>query len=184
MAVYREGSSTNTSGLRTVGTTNLKPNKEYIFEYGAPAIAFSLLSPEAIASLIKGWLRLKGEIVSISGITINTDNGHIQIRAKVVPQSQIMEAGVNPLAVFAVIAGLFAAIGVGVSLLYVYELTSGGASGSWTNPTTPGLDPCQTSGVVNYVRCLANKSKLVLFGLSLGALFMLVFILLLVGRKQ
>jgi len=180
--VYTEGASTNTAGLRTVATDRLKPNKEYIFEYGAPAIAFSLLKPESMAAIIKGWLRLKGEIVSISGIAINTTTGHILIRAKVIPTPEIQEAGINPLAVFALIAGLFAAIGVGISMLYIYELTSSGASGSWSNPTD--TDPCTTPGVINYVKCLANKSKLVAFGFSVGALLMLVFILLLVGRKQ
>lgn len=177
--IFSEGKSTSVEGLKAVvATKELRANKEYVFDYQTPPVAYRVLSPSAISALLKGWLRLKGDIVEITGVTINTDNGRVRVRAIVQPQPEVQQAAVvNPWVILAALAAIFSAIGITVSLIYVYEVTTGGT-------VAPGQpDPCSTSGIQNYIRCLARKSGWVAFGISLGALLMLVFILMLVGRK-
>jgi len=179
--IYNEGKSTATEGLTAVVPSKLQSGKEYIFDYQTPAIAYALISPGAMSALIRGWLRLKGEIVQITGVTINPDNGRVKIRAVVVPQPQYQQAAVvNPWVIFAALAAIFAAIGVTVSLIYVYEVKK-----ELTGETKPGsnqIDPCTQSGVISYVKCLAKKSAWVAFGVALGALLILVLIISLLGK--
>jgi hypothetical protein len=180
--IYNEGKSTATDGLTAVVPTKLQANKEYVFDYQTPAIAYALISPGAMSALIRGWLRLKGEIVQITGVTINPDNGRVQIRAVVQPQPVVQQAAVvNPWVVMAALAAIFSAIGITVSLIYVYEVKQE-LTGAGPQPGSNQIDPCTQSGVIPYVKCLAKKSAWVAFGVALGALLILVLIISLVGK--
>jgi len=141
MPVVKQGeSSLPDSGYQQIAPLNMKAGT-YILHYKAPAFTFRFLSAETLTSVIKSWFSLKrklgatdgGGFLDIKGVTINTDTGDIFIKALLTPVQEKpfvingqevaapTEAGVNPLAVLAVVAGLFAAIGIGISLLEVYE---------------------------------------------------------------
>lgn len=166
--------------------TNLKglsPGKDYIFQYKAPGFAFMLLSPEAMAALVEGWVNLRSkidtarddEILTITGVSVNTDTGDIFIRGSVAGPSNVLQQGINPYAVAAVLAAVFAAIGIGVSLLYVYEVAGSFVPGGSDNG--PAIDPCTDSGVIATVKCWAKESSLLLKGAIFGALAIMLVIL-------
>lgn len=180
--IYNEGKSTATDGLRAVLPTKLVANKEYIFDYQTPAIGYAVISPSSMSALIKGWLRLKGEIVQITGVTINPDNGRVKIRAVVQPQPEVQQAAVvNPWVVFAALAAIFAAIGITVSLIYVYEVGTN-IVGSQPTGSGPQIDPCTENGILPYIRCLAKKSAWTAFGIAFGALLVLALLVIVAGK--
>lgn len=139
--VFKEGeASLPDSGYSQIAPKDMKAGT-YIFHYKAPAFTFRFISAETMTSVIKSWFSLRqrlgatdsGGFLDVKGVTINTDTGDIYIKALVTPVKEKpliidgkeipapQEAGVNYLAVLAVVAGLFAAIGIGISLLEVYE---------------------------------------------------------------
>lgn len=112
----------------------------YYFKYHAPVFAFSYLSADSIDTVIRDWVSLKnnlagqGDIVmNIRGVSINTDTGDVFIKADVAPvpcgtiningtdvQSCVQEAGINPYAIYAIVAALGAALGIALTLMAVY----------------------------------------------------------------
>lgn len=182
MAVYVEGQST-TPGTR-VDPSKLQTNREYIFEYKAPAIAFSLISPETMSGVIRGWLRLRNEvastdpgahnIVTLTGVEVDSGTGVVRIRGRVetipekyltgpdgkkYPLGEVQTAGVNVKAIVAVAAGLFAALGVGLTLMFVYEV-AGSAEG----------------GITGAIRNTLSKAGWAATGVAVGAFVVLAVV--------
>jgi hypothetical protein len=172
MGLYIGGKDT-TPGVQT-NIKALIPGKDYVFRYQAPPIAFAFLSPEGLQQLVSEWLNLSentspkndGAIISIDGVSINTDTGEVFIRGSVAPSPN--GEAVNPWAVASVLAALFAKIGVGVSLLSTYET----ADASTTTATTASSGPTQPETVTKRGY---GKAVLVLIGLAL--------FVVLVGRR-
>lgn len=131
--IYTDGK--NTTPGRQTDLKNLIPGKEYVFDYQSRPIDYAFISPSQMKEIIKGLLEMRkaldtqdsSPVLDLSGIQINTGNGAILLRGSVSPSSAVTK--VNPWAVAAAIGSIFAAIHVGVSLLYVYDvLTDGSAS--------------------------------------------------------
>jgi len=188
MSVLAQGKDTTPGPVANMKA--LQPGKEYVFQYKAPGFAFSLLSDSQIISLMRGWINLKallegdkkGTILTVTGVKVDSVTGEIFMRAKISDETlEYNEAGVNPWAVAMVIGGIFAAIGIGVSLLFVYEVVSEAFGGGGNNPA---IDPCTETGVISYVKCLSKKSAWIATGLVIGALLTLVLILLTLGRDR
>jgi hypothetical protein len=128
--IFTEGKPTD------IGTqTNIKAlqhGREYVFDYQCPPGSFAFVSPAAMQALLKGWINLRkglvlkgsGEVFTLTGVQVNTGNNSIFVRGSVMGTSA---GNVNPWAVASIIASLFAAVGVGISLLYVYNVASGPA---------------------------------------------------------
>lgn len=181
MPVYTSGQDT-TPGDQT-SLQALEPGEDYIFQYHAPTIAFAFISPDHLTSIIEEWINLRSkleqlqsdEVLTIDGVLINTDTGDIYIRGSVSGAPAVVESGVNPWAVAAVIGAIFAAIGIGISLLYVYKVGNK-LVGSVSNSPGPTADPCTEDGVLNYVECLANETSWLIKGAIVGALALLLFI--------
>lgn len=171
--VYSDGRSTSTAGLAEVDIKELIPGVEYVLVFEAKRISFALVPEALLKSAIRAWLENKpGEqTFRVSGITVDTNTGDIRVRGTPQFQGTASQAGVNPYAVVAVIAGLFAALGIGVALISAFRLGSA------------GTESCGQGGIVAGFRCAVGKSALVGTGLGLGALLTLVLILFLVGRE-
>jgi hypothetical protein len=190
MTVYAQGASVDTAGLNPVAPKDVQAGHEYIWEYWCPAITFSVISADTMNSFITGLLNLEKTIaqiaptvgpppVTITGVEIDTANGNIWVRGVVqqVPTtSDVQQAGVNPLAVLAVIGAVFAVIGAAVSLRYVFDVTA-------CKQQAGALDPCSNPGVLNYIDCLAQESKWFLFGALFGVVALVVFLLVKFGPK-
>lgn len=131
MAIYTSGRDT-TPGAQT-HLRGLIPGHDYVFQYKAPGFAFMLLGSAVMSALVQGWVNLRkslddqnsDEVLTVTGVSVNTGTGDIFMRGFVADTSAVVGAGVNPYAVAAVLASLFAAIGIGVTLLYVYEVAQG-----------------------------------------------------------
>lgn len=121
------GAQTHLRGL-TLG-------KDYIFQYKVSPYSFAFISPVQMALFVKGWVKLRpkldernsDEILSITGVSVNTGTGDIFVRGSVSGNASNSGNGVNPYAVAAIIAAIFANIQIGVTLLYVYEVAGGPA---------------------------------------------------------
>lgn len=189
--IYQEGKAIALGSK--VATTSLKWEHEYIFEYGFPKFALSLMSPETISSLAKKWVSAKtfltrekeGDVFRIEGVRIDTDQGKIWVRGTTAPKPVIetQEAGVNPLAILAVIGTILAAIGLGVTLLFAYEVGTEVLGGGGSN-TGSQVDPCTTGGVLDTVRCWARKFGYVALGAGVGIAITVVILLVLIGRRE
>jgi hypothetical protein len=189
MSIYVQGASVDTTGLNVVAPKDVQAGREYIWEYWCPAITFSFIDPSTMQEFISGLLKLEETVkavaptvgpppVSITGVEIDTQTGNIWVRGivKQVPTSNVEQAGVNPLAVLAVIGAVFAVIGAAISLRYVFDVTSG--------KQQPGaLDPCSNPGVLNYIDCLAQESKWFIFGALFGVVALVVWLLVRFGPK-
>ena len=188
MSVYNSGAST-TKGAQ-VDSKNLQSGQEYVFAFQAPKIAFVLLSPEHIASLLQGWVSLRqyvstaeaGDLFAITGVQVDTESGEILVRGQVTAPPEVLESGINPWAIFALIAGIFAVVGIGVTSMGVYEVYQY-ATGQTPNDN-PQLDPCTESGITASIKCLAHKSVWIGAGLGVGALLALVAVFVVIGRES
>lgn len=140
--VYKQGEA----AIPGAGSVQIAPKDmtagTYIFYYKAPLFTFRFISAETLTSVIKSWFSIRqklgatdsGGFLDVKGVTINTDTGDIYVKAVVTPVKEKpliidgkeipapTEAGVNPLAVLAIVGGLFAAIGIAVTLLAVYQV--------------------------------------------------------------
>lgn len=184
MAVFNEGESIgNLSAKTQVNPRDLKPGV-YVFYYKAPISVFSLIKPETLTGALKAWLNLRaklgdaiygnGELAEIRGVQVNTDTGDIYIKARLAEVKratikidgkdvpvEVQEAGVNPWAVYAAIAALLGAIGIGITLLAVYSFDSN--------------EECK-AGALNQINCVAKKAKWLVVGLVVGAVFMALYL--------
>jgi hypothetical protein len=186
MSVFTQGNSVDTTGLGVIAPKDVQAGKEYIWEYWTPAITFAVISPETLNTFITGLFNLDSLIkkaapgvgsapIKVTGVTIDTASGNIWIRGQVVsvPVSDVEQAGVNPLAIAALVGTIFAIIGVAVSLRYVYEVSGG----------TTGLDACSQSGPINYLTCLYAQSRIFVLGVVFGIVALVVFLLVKFGPK-
>jgi hypothetical protein len=189
MSLYATGTSVDTAGLLPVAPKDVQAGKEYIWEYWAPAITFSIISADTLNSFLQGLTNLDNYVknlagnpgpppIEITGVEIDTDTGNIWVRGRVraVPASDVEQAGVNPIAILALFGALFALIGAAVSLRYVYDVTSG-------KQQVGALDPCSNPGIFNYIDCVAQESKWFLFGALFGVVALVVFLLVKFGPK-
>jgi hypothetical protein len=113
----------------------LFPGNDYIFQYKVSPYVFAFISKQQMSNLVDSWVRLRtnldernsNEVLTINGVSVNTGTGDIFVRGSVAGVPVNSGQGVNPYAVAAIIASVFANIQIGVSLLYVYEVgTSNG----------------------------------------------------------
>jgi hypothetical protein len=189
MSIFVQGASVDTSGLNPVAPKDVQAGREYIWEYWCPAITFAVISADTMNGFVTGLLDLESTIaqiaptvgpppVVITGVEIDTSTGNIWVRGivKQTPASDVQQAGVNPLAVLAVIGAVFAVIGAAVSLRYVFDVTAG-------KQQAGALDPCANPGVLNYIDCLAQESKWFFFGALFGVVALVVFLLVRFGPK-
>lgn len=186
MGVYQSGASVNIGA--EVNSQDIRPNTDYIWEYGFPKLAFVLMSPEALGALVKGWVSLKqkigpeeeGALFEVTGVKVDTDNRVIWIRGKVSGPSKVLEAGINPLYVVAAIAFILGVIGVGVTLHHVYAVGYADATG---NPNVRP-DACTVSGISASIQCFVSRTGWIAVGTGIGALAMLIILLAAIGREQ
>lgn len=187
MSIYQEGKPI-VVGAR-VNPSNLSPNKEYVFQYQVPVVVFRLMSPATLSDYAKKWVNLRqsfgqeeGALFEITGVKIDTETGYIFVRGSATAPPEVMQAGVNPLAVLAVIAGVFSAIGIGVTLLFVYETGTevlGGGSGAGSS-----IDPCSTGKVLDTIRCWGRRTGWVTVGVGIGVAVTVLVLLVLIGRRE
>jgi hypothetical protein len=194
MGVYAAGAPI-TLGAR-VNNTELKPNTEYIFEYGVPRIAFSLMSPESIANLAQNWVRIKqhlgpaeeGQLFEVTGAKVETSEtgeGKVWVRGRVSGPPEVLAAGVNPLYVLAAIGFILGVIGVGVTHYHTYSVgwSSGYAAAGGDPNTKP--NPCTVKDSWSAsLQCFLNRTGWVAVGVGVGALFTFVVLLVLIGRQK
>jgi hypothetical protein len=128
--IFAEGKSVDLGPQTNIKA--LQHGREYVFDYQCPPGSFAFISPNQMKSLLKGWVNLRkdldvresGEVFTLTGVQVNTGNNVILVRGSVMGTSS---GNVNPWAVASIIASLFSAIGVGISLLYVYNVVGGPA---------------------------------------------------------
>ena len=110
--VYSSGADAmDTSGYDVVAPQNVIAGNEYIWEYGVPAVTFSIISTDTMTEFVQGMLNLDAYIqqvspgtqeppVTITGISIDTTTGNIWVRGRVnampLDNSTVAQAGVNP----------------------------------------------------------------------------------------
>lgn len=186
--IFTQGSSVDTAGLQTVSYTAVKAGREYIYAYSFPAFAISLLPEDLIKGSINTWFNLKKHmaelglgsepVAEIRGIRLDTKAGTALVRVyvKSVPElpAEVQEAGFNPYAVVALLSALFAIIGVGITLNYVYDLTGG----------STGDTPEECKGFFGSIRCAVRNVSLIATGAGLGVLLTLLVLLFLLGREK
>jgi hypothetical protein len=190
--IYAGGDSVDTTGLGVIAPKDVQAGHEYIWEYWTPAIGFAVISADTIREWIAGILNWEEYIktkfptvgpppVKITGIAIDDKTGNIWIRGTVlaVPVSDVEQAGVNPLTVFAIIGLVFSAIGLAISVRFVYDLSKGVQT-----QLTPALDPCNNPGIINYIQCLAQETRWFLFGAFFAITALVVFLLVRFGPKK
>lgn len=172
MSVLTAGASTNTDGLAQVAAKDVATGKEYVYDYGAPKLAFAFIPDSLITGAIEAWLAITDVSFRVTGVSVDTETGHIFIRG--IPTA-INEAGLSPAAILAIIGGFFALLGIAVSLRFVYQVGTSTGGG-----TTPVIDPCSQPGIMATIDCFAKKSAWVgigiFVGLAVGAIVILVFV--------
>jgi hypothetical protein len=181
MAVFNTGQSTDTTGLQSISVSQI-PDGVSVLKYHSYPLVWKIFSPAQLTSIMQGWQNLKnsavekngGTLVEILGVKIDTESGEVfvKVNARYIPAPTITiggkqvpattsEAGLNPLAVVAIAAGLFAALDIGLTLMQVY---TGKA----------GIDPCKVSGVIASAQCAATRGFWIIVGIAVGIAFLTI----------
>lgn len=197
--LYHQGAAVSVVGLSTIDPSAVRDG-DYIYEYKGPAFIYSIVPTDVLVGTMKGWINLQtaieGGSVTITGVQVDTDTGEVFVRAQVVKPPpvtikdasgndivvEVSQAGVNPLVVLQIVGGLFVLLGVGLTLLYVYD--AGVSSGVAQAGGAPLPDPCTQAGFLNYIRCATKKASWVGGGIAVGVLLAMVLIILVAGRSS
>jgi hypothetical protein len=190
MPIYRQGSDASEALGIPVNPKALVVGREYIYTYSVPSIAFALLTPAEITTMIKSWFTLKSYTdkldmvksdvaVTVTGVLVNTEANRVSIRVKInrAASAEVLESGVNPYLVLGIIGGVLAAFGLSSILMSVHDVTSGSS-------LTPTIDPCTQAGMTPWLACNLKKAGTLGTGVGLGSLITLVVLLFLVGREM
>lgn len=137
--IFTQGTSTDPTGLPSIPQSAMTGG-EYVLEYQGPKFVYSFINPGTLARALSDWIDANvtgGAPVSVTGVSIDTSTGVVLVRVvanPAVPQtitdangvttqlSGVSQAGMNPLVILAIVAAGFTALGIGLTLITVYQV--------------------------------------------------------------
>ena len=119
-----------------VDSAKIQSGSSVIFKFNGPPAVFKFIPESWLLATVKGWINARNQVGEsqfiLIGTRIETDTGDIYMYGHVKALNvTVLQAGVNPYAITAIIAGMFTAASlIGLTFVYAYQPSPGSVGGA------------------------------------------------------